>query len=82
MMIAASPVAGKYDTAVDRESAYEMLQRKAATAPQDPAPAAPRGRQPAQRESATDRFIKNAAGSIGRSLGSALVRGVLGGLMR
>jgi len=28
-LIAASPVAGKYDTAIDRESAYEMLKKRA-----------------------------------------------------
>ncbi|MBF9033421.1 DUF853 family protein [Rhodobacterales bacterium HKCCE2091] len=31
-VIAASPLAGKYDTAVDRESAYEVLQKRAETA--------------------------------------------------
>ena len=45
---------------------------------------------PRQRESATDRFVKNVAGSVGRSLGSsitrsitgAIVRGILGGFSR
>ncbi|GGE05139.1 hypothetical protein SAMN05421774_101846 [Gemmobacter megaterium] len=31
-LLAASPLAGKYDTALDRDSAYEMLARRAATA--------------------------------------------------
>lgn len=31
-IISASPIKGKYDATVDRESAYEMLQKKAATA--------------------------------------------------
>ena len=100
-IMAASPVADKYDTAVDRESAYEKLQKKASAAAEarqqaedekarvkeekTAARAAPR-----ERESATDRFIKNAAGSVGRQLGStvarsignAIVRGILGGLTR
>ncbi|MFC3126358.1 helicase HerA-like domain-containing protein [Pseudoroseomonas globiformis] len=33
-----SPLAGKYDTAVDRNSAYEMLRDRAATVPEDDAP--------------------------------------------
>jgi DNA double-strand break repair helicase HerA and related ATPase len=32
-IIAASPVRGKYDTTIDRESAYEVLQKKAAATP-------------------------------------------------
>jgi len=100
-IMAASPVAGKYDTAVDRESAYEKLQKKAgervraeqqardAKEAEQQAKAEARS-QPRERESATDRFIKNAASSVGRQLGStvarsignALVRGILGGLTR
>jgi hypothetical protein len=41
---------------------------------------------PRERESATDRFVKNMAGSVGRQLGStivrSLVRGILGGFSR
>jgi hypothetical protein len=92
-----SPVYGQYEEAVDRESAYEKLQKKAAGRAEEQQQqaeakaqakaerAAPRG-----RESATDRFVKNVAGSVGRQLGSsvarsignALVRGLLGGLTR
>ncbi|ARO14195.1 protein of unknown function DUF853 NPT hydrolase putative [Ketogulonicigenium robustum] len=40
-VMAVSPVAGKYDTAVDRDSAREMLERRAAAdVPQDAAPEA------------------------------------------
>jgi DNA helicase HerA-like ATPase len=96
-IVAASPVAGKYDTAIDRESAYEKLQKKAQAAAAAERQAADERAQakaeraaPRERESATDRFIKNAAGSIGRQLGStvarsignAIVRGILGGLTR
>ena len=42
-LIAASPLAGRYDTAEDRESAYEMLQARAGTAPAETAPRSPWG---------------------------------------
>ena len=91
-----SPVAGEYDTAVDRDSAYEMLSKKAAArteARQEEAEAkaeAKTQRASPQRESATERFVKGIAGSVGRQLGSsvarqignALVRGILGSLTR
>ena len=92
-LIKSSPVYGQYDETVDRESAYEKLTQRAGeraeaqekaqvekTAARE-ARAAPRG-----RESATDRFVKNVAGSVGRQVGSmvvrSLVRGILGGLSR
>ena len=95
--IAASPVAGKYETAIDRESAYEKLHKKAAAnaqvqqqAAQDKADAKAARAAPRERESATDRFVKGVAGSVGRqlgativrSVGNALVRGILGSLTR
>jgi hypothetical protein len=93
-IIAASPVAGKYDEAVDRDSAYEKLQKKASARAEADRQAADEKEaakaQPRERESATDRFVKNVASSVGRQLGStiarnlgnALVRGILGGLTR
>jgi len=41
--IAASPIGAKYDTPVDRESAYERLQGRATTVATDPVPASPWG---------------------------------------
>ncbi len=96
-LINTSPVAGRYEEAVDRESAYERLSAKTrqlsaaqeevkqAKADAKAAKAAPR-----ERESAMDRFVKNMASSVGRQLGStagrsitnAIVRGILGGLTR
>jgi len=99
-IIADSPVAGKYDSPVDRDSAYEILAKRAhaaAAAEKEAAEDKARAKEekaaaraPRERESATDRFIKNAASSVGRQLGStvarsignALVRGILGGLTR
>jgi uncharacterized protein len=100
-LISQSPLAGQYEGTVDRDSAYEKLQKKAgvradakaqdaeakAQAKADRAEASAARRAP---QSASDRFVKNIAGSVGRQLGStiarsvgnALVRGILGGLTR
>ena len=92
-----SPVYGQYEQAEDRESAYEKLLKKAARhgeeqqqAAEDKAAAKAGRAAPRERESATDRFIKNAASSVGRqlgtsvarSIGNAIVRGILGGFTR
>ncbi len=37
-VVAASPLAGKYDRVIDRDSAYEVLTGRVAAAPADPAP--------------------------------------------
>ncbi|MGE0006888.1 MAG: helicase HerA-like domain-containing protein [Parvibaculaceae bacterium] len=91
--IKSSPVYGQYDEAADRESAYEKLTQRAneraeaqEKAAADKAAAREARSAPRRRESATDRFIKNVAGSVGRQVGSivvrSLVRGILGGLTR
>ncbi len=95
--IDASPVARKYETAIDRDSAYEKLHAKASAnaevakqIAQNQADAKAARAAPRERESASDRFVKNVAGSVGRQLGStivrtvgnALVRGILGSLTR
>jgi DNA helicase HerA-like ATPase len=98
-----SPVYGQYDEAQDRESAYEKLAKKAGErvaaeqqakvekdAARQSAQAERQARSASSRESATDRFIKNVAGSVGRQVGNvlvrqvsgALIRGILGGLTR
>jgi DNA helicase HerA-like ATPase len=84
-----SPVYGQYDKTEDRESAYEKLAKRAtarveAKPAKEEAPAAERKASGSgyQRQTATERFVKNAASSIGRSVGTALVRGILGGLLR
>jgi DNA helicase HerA-like ATPase len=83
-----SPVYGLYDKTEDRESAYEMLAKRAtarveAEPAKEQAQAAER-KTPSgyQRATVTERFIKNAASSIARSLGTAIVRGILGSLTR
>ena len=84
-----SPMAGRYDFAIDRQSAYEMLQAKAAATVAQPAPAgAPaggmprssRGRKPPPGLAET--LATSAARTIGSKLGREIVRGVLGSLFR
>jgi DNA helicase HerA-like ATPase len=95
--MAGSLVAGVYEKAVDRESAYEMLAARAAAA----APAPQPDRQPAPasggglgglvegmfgggrgRETAVQSMMKSAVRTIGSSVGRELVRGVLGSLLK
>ena len=94
-VIADSPVAGHYEKAVDRESAYEKLKQgnAAATA------GAPAG-QPAQadggllgslggllgggsssRQGVVETAVKSVVRQVGSEIGRQLVRGVLGSLM-
>jgi hypothetical protein len=88
-----SPVYGQYDTAVDRESAYELLQKKAeqraaAEAEERSAREAEKAAKaaaksaPRQRESATDRLVKNVASSVGRQLGTTVARSIGNALVR
>lgn len=91
-IVANSPVFGLYDKSIDRESAYEILQKraqeKAAAAAEEAktkeaAKAQSSGSSSGrQRETATQRLIKNLASTVGRQVGQALVRGLLGSLKR
>jgi uncharacterized protein len=94
---ARSPIGGKYDTAVNRESAYELLGKRAVpenagrTSPDVPAKGAP----PAEISSKVDDFLwgtkrrqgmvetmaKQAARTVGSQLGRRILRGVLGGIL-
>jgi DNA helicase HerA-like ATPase len=82
-----SPLAGKYDTAVDRESAFELLAkreeelRKAAEeaerqqAAVEKSTPKKRGRP---KQSAAEKMANSAIRSIGYQLGRQIVRGILG----
>jgi DNA helicase HerA-like ATPase len=79
----ASRLHSRYAQTVDRDSAYEMLQRKAA----EPAPAAPTAKAEPAARAKPNEFQKMAgafAGSmmhaIGAQIGREIMRGVLGGL--
>ncbi|HTO53159.1 MAG TPA: helicase HerA-like domain-containing protein [Myxococcota bacterium] len=88
---ARSPMGTKYDTPVNRESAYELLNRRADAA----APKADTGKPaPPAAPSALDEFLwgtkrrqgmvetlaKQATRSVGSELGRQIIRGVLGGI--
>lgn len=82
--ISRSPIKGRYDQAIDRESAYEILNQRAAeslaqqpdSANEKSAPA--RAREP---ESIIGAMAKSAARAIGSQLGRQIVRGLLGSLL-
>ncbi len=87
-LISASPLRGRYERTVDRESAYEILRKKAeqrayrqeveelSRRKTEPAPR-PAGRR---RDTAMDTFMKGTARSVGSAVGRALIRGILGSL--
>jgi DNA helicase HerA-like ATPase len=91
---ARSPVGAKYDTKVNRESAHEMLARRAAAAPE---PAAPPRPAEAERDSGSrlrdlvwgtrrrqglaETLAKQTARTVGSQLGRQILRGVLGGIL-
>ena len=78
-VIEASPLHGRYEKAIDRESAYERLkQRTEATAAEPPAPAKSAGRKP---QTLVEALTKSAARAIGSELGRQVLRGVLGSIL-
>ena len=84
--IARSPMAGRYNQLVDRESAYEILKQRAAeqsastpVSSSNPTPGRGAGRG---RQSPAEAMIKSAARSIGSQLGRQLIRGIMGSLFR
>ncbi|MFA9447097.1 helicase HerA-like domain-containing protein [Egicoccus sp. AB-alg6-2] len=107
-LIEGSPLLARYAQRLDRESAAEILakraEEKAAAAveharSQEEADAlarrekelvaeqqrtrrAPTGRRASNRDTATERMVKNAAASVGREVGRSLIRGILGNLGR
>jgi uncharacterized protein len=96
IVMSRSPVGGRYDQPVDRESAYEVLRQRAERAAADAAAAqeAARAREEAvaadggsrstgrQRQSPLEAMVTSAARSIGSQIGRQLLRGVLGSLTR
>src|SRR4051812_12577649 len=90
-----SPVAGKYENAIDRESAYEKLKGRTEAKPAQPEESAnpvhdpvhdilfgrsgPRGGR--QSQGIIEAVTKSAARSIGSELGRRVLRGVLGSIL-
>jgi hypothetical protein len=86
-LIGRSPVSGRYDRAIDRESAHEkLLERARQTEASKPVKAetssSPPRAQVRGRESAGEAFVKSAARAVGSSLGRQIMRGLLGSLMK
>jgi len=94
---AASPVGAKYDTTLDRESAFEMLAKKAAEmAEQADAPSAKDGTDSgrgaggairdaifgtSRRQGMLETMAKQTARTVGNQIGRRILRGVLGGIL-
>ncbi|HKJ13578.1 MAG: DUF853 domain-containing protein [Desulfobulbaceae bacterium] len=84
-----SPFRGRYDAVVDRESAYELLKKRAKElqvrqdaemrlkAEQEAQAKPARGRK---KQSIGDAFMKSTARSIGSYVGRQIIRGVLGSI--
>lgn len=75
--IASSPVAGHYERAVDRESAYEQLKARAESTGDSPAG---KKESPSEAGKLLGALAKSAAHAIGSQLGRQIIRGVLGSL--
>jgi DNA helicase HerA-like ATPase len=75
-----SPLHGRYDQVLDRESAYEKLAARAQQQ-QTPEPAAKAEKQPRGGEDMLAAFVKSAAHAAGSQLGRQILRGVLGSLL-
>ena len=85
----ASPVADRYDEALDRESAHEMLSRRAeknAREAEKQAQKAAKKKAPARRrsnrQSVGEAFVKSVSRAVGSQIGRQIVRGLLGSLFK
>jgi uncharacterized protein len=90
----ASPVAGQYEQMIDRESAFEILQKRASQSAQGGATSNGGGwtlpdfggngdrrtsqPRPSNRQTVTEAAVKSVVRSVGSTLGRELVRGILG----
>lgn len=85
--IGRSPFKGRYDNEVDRESAYELLRKKAeqqafqAQVAQDIKAAKPRRSSTSNRQSVGEALVKSTVRTIGSQLGRQIVRGIMGSLL-
>jgi len=80
----------KYAQVVDRESAYEILERRKKAMALQPTQAAPtkqaaqprQAAAPAKKNTALDRAVNSAMGQVGRDLGRSLTRGLFGNIIK
>ncbi|MEZ4598485.1 MAG: helicase HerA-like domain-containing protein [Syntrophotaleaceae bacterium] len=89
-VMARSPIGGKYDTPVNRESAYEILERKTLERKtvEQPEKPAEEGNKIGEllwgnkrRQGLVETMAKQAARTLGSQLGRRILRGVLGGIL-
>jgi DNA double-strand break repair helicase HerA and related ATPase len=86
--ISSSPLAGRYDKLIDRESAHELLRARAEKAARqaqerDSGKAASAPKKPgSRRQSVGEAFIKSLARTVGSQIGRQIMRGILGSLRR
>ncbi len=85
-LVAASPLAGRYDKPVDRESAYEMLTARKGEVAEAPTVAEKDEDSLADKageflQSAAGQAIKSAVRQAANQLGRQLVRGLMGSLL-
>ncbi len=96
--ISRSPYRGRYDTPLDRESAYEMLVKRAEQnaaqeelvereeaareAAESKAKSSAKPKRRSSRQTPTEAFVASAARSIGSQLGRRVIRGILGSLFK
>ena len=84
----ASPFRGRYDQVNDRESAYELLKARATQAAAATAAATPTPQAHVPQERASTRqgigeaMLKSVVRSVGSQVGTRLVRGLLGALLK
>jgi uncharacterized protein len=89
-LIDRSPVKAAYHQTIDRESAYELLQKREAElikrreelAKQEAAEKVEKKtrRSGSRRESASEAFFKSVARAVGSNLGRQIIRGILGSI--
>ncbi|KAF0184138.1 MAG: hypothetical protein FD164_464 [Nitrospirae bacterium] len=77
-VLSASAVAGHYEKAFDRESAYEQLKARAAVAESAPTV---KKEEKSQAGELMGALAKSAARAIGSQIGRQIIRGVLGSLL-
>jgi uncharacterized protein len=84
-LMMASPHAGKYDAVIDRASAFETLQQQkpAAKTVNERVPPLKRGREPDSMTTVMTKSLIRAAGSsVGRQIGTQIMRGLLGAILK
>jgi len=81
-IIRSSPMAGRYENVMDRESAYEKLQARTATAASaGAADAGAKGRRSKPEPTAFEKVLKAANSPFGRQIQRDIARGIMGALL-